>query len=69
MEFKGEWKGILDDDFNKTELANAKIMVAAPELLEALQFCLKILEREKDPIFSHRVAIKKSKKAINKALK
>jgi len=63
-----------DDDWTQYDptlgkgRANAKLIAAAPELLEALQLALKVLERDKDPIFSKRLAITNAEKAIEKAL-
>ena len=48
--------------------ANAKLIASAPDLLEALEFNLKILERINKPIFSQRLAIGKTKDAIKKAI-
>ena len=48
--------------------ANAKLISASPDMLKALQFSLKVLLRDKNPIFSKRLAIKYCEESIEKAL-
>jgi hypothetical protein len=47
--------------------ANARLIAAAPDLLEALKFALHRLEAVESPVFSVRHAIDKAKAAIAKA--
>lgn len=66
---EGNSLAVIRSTSNEAEASSyAELFAAAPVTLEALQFALKILERDKDPIFSRRLAITKSKSAINKAL-
>ena len=57
------WLG-LSEFIDETKLANAKLIAAAPELLEALQTCLRRIKNESHEPF----AIIEAQKAINKAL-
>ena len=52
--------------FNKEDEANAKLIAAAPQLLEALQYLL--LADSNDGTWDYAAASDKARKAINKAL-
>jgi uncharacterized membrane protein YcjF (UPF0283 family) len=52
-----------------THLADAKLIAAAPDLLDALKNMVKLFEARSDLTFEQRMSIDISKTAIEKALK
>ncbi len=63
----GRGHDVADTRASGNEWANALLLVAAPDLLAALEFCRSVLIANKPVELSEKMAVEKAEDAINKA--